>query len=99
MRIATIAAGYADGYPRSLSSKGEVLICGKRAKILGRVCMDQMMADVTDIPEAAAGEMAVLMGKAGEEEITVTELSERSGRFPYEFFSLITPRVTRIYTE
>ena len=100
-RIATITAGYADGYPRSLSSKGEVLICGKRAKILGRVCMDQMMADVTDIPEAAAGEMAVLMGKAleGEEEITVTELSERSGRFPYELFSLITPRVRRIYLQ
>jgi alanine racemase len=98
-RIATVAAGYADGYPRSLSSKGEVLIYGKRARILGRICMDQFMVDVSEIPEAASGEFAVLVGKDGPEEITVEELSERSGRFPYELFSLITPRVTRIYKE
>ena len=98
-RIATVAAGYADGYPRSLSSKGEVLIHGKRARILGRICMDQFMVDVSEIPEAASGEFAVLIGKDGPEEITVEELSERSGRFPYELFSLITPRVTRIYKE
>ena len=98
-RIATVAAGYADGYPRSLSSKGEVLIHGKRARILGRICMDQMMVDVSRIPETESGEFAVLMGKDGAEEITVEELSERSGRFPYELFSLLTPRVTRIYTE
>ncbi len=100
-RIATVSVGYADGYPRSLSSKGEVLIRGKRARILGRVCMDQIMTDVTDIPEAEAGDQAILLGKATEtgEEITVEELSERSGRFPYEFFSLLTARVPRIYTD
>ena len=99
MRIGTVAVGYADGYPRSLSSKGDVLIRGKRARILGRVCMDQIMVDVSDIPDAKAGDLAVLMGRDGEEEITVTELSDRSGRFPYEFFSLIMPRVKRIYVE
>ena len=99
MRIATVAAGYADGYPRSLSSKGEVLIHGKRARILGRICMDQFMVDVSGIPEAESGEFAVLLGKDGAEEITVDELSALSGRFPYELFSLITPRVTRIYEE
>ncbi|MBP5294406.1 MAG: alanine racemase, partial [Lachnospiraceae bacterium] len=99
MRIATVAAGYADGYPRSLSSKGDVLIHGKRARILGRICMDQFMVDVSEIPNALSGEFAVLMGKDGSDEITVEELSERSGRFPYELFSLITPRVTRIYKE
>ena len=98
-RIATIAAGYADGYPRSLSGKGEVLIHGKRARILGRVCMDQFMADVSAIPEAESGEFAVLLGRDGQDEITAEELSERSGRFPYELFSLIAPRVTRLYEE
>ena len=100
-RIATIAVGYADGYPRSLSSKGEVLIRGKRARILGRVCMDQIMTDVTEIPDAEAGDQAVLLGKAPEtgEEITVEELAGLSGRFPYEFFSLLTARVPRVYTD
>ena len=99
MRIATIAAGYADGYPRSLSSKGEVLIRGKRCRILGRVCMDQFMVDADNVPEVKSGEFAVLLGRDGTEEITVEELSERSGRFPYELFSLITPRVPRIVKE
>ena len=65
MRIATIGAGYGDGYPRNLSGKGEVLIHGKRAKILGRICMDQFMADLTGIPEAKEGDSVTLVGRDG----------------------------------
>ena len=74
-RVATIPVGYADGYPRSLSNKGYVLIRGKRAPIIGRVCMDQMMVDVTEIDEAAFMDEVVLVGKSGREEITVDDLS------------------------
>ena len=73
MRIATIPVGYGDGYPRSLSSKGSVLIRGRRAPIVGRVCMDQFMVDVTDIPAELLDEVT-LLGKDGEEEITIDEL-------------------------
>lgn len=97
MRIATIPVGYGDGYPRLLSNKGEVLICGKRARILGRVCMDQFMADVTDIPEAEELDEVVLLGKQGEDCITVEELGAISGRFPYEFVCNIGKRVPRVY--
>ena len=68
MKIATIQVGYGDGYPRSLSNKGSVLIRGKRAKIVGRVCMDQFMVDVTDIPGAAFMDRVVLIGKDGKDE-------------------------------
>lgn len=67
MRIATVSAGYGDGYPRNLSGRGEVLIHGKRAKILGRVCMDQFMVDLTGIPEAKEGDLVTLIGRDGEE--------------------------------
>lgn len=96
-RIATIPVGYADGYPRSLSNKGYVLIRGKRAKILGRVCMDQFMVDVTEIPEAMQGEEVTLMGTDGNENLPVEELSRLSGRFPYEFLCCISRRVPRVY--
>lgn len=96
-RIATIPVGYGDGYPRSLSNKGQVLIRGKRAPILGRVCMDQFMVDVTDIPEAEEFDEVVLMGKSGSDEITVDELGHLSGRFPYEFVCCIGKRVPRVY--
>lgn len=97
MRVATIPVGYGDGYPRSLSNKGDVLIHGKRAKILGRVCMDQFMVDVTDIPQAAFMDPVVLIGKDGEDEITVDELSELSGRFNYEFVCCLGKRIPRVY--
>ena len=97
MRVATIPVGYGDGYPRLLSSKGYVLINGKKAPILGRVCMDQFMADVTGIPEAEAGSTATLLGKDGGSEITVEELSGLCGRFPYEFVCDIGRRVPRVY--
>ena len=99
MRIATIPVGYADGYPRSLSGKGYVLIRGKRAPILGRVCMDQMMVDVTEIPEAARYDEVVLLGSQGEERITAEELGELSGRFNYELVCDVSERVPRVYTD
>ena len=98
MRIATVSAGYADGYPRGASGKGEVLIRGKRARILGRVCMDQFMADVTDIPEAEKWDEVTLVGRDGQEEITMEELADVSGGFHYELPCLIGKRVPRIYT-
>ena len=97
MRVATIPVGYGDGYPRSLSNKGYVLIHGKRVRILGRVCMDQFMADVTDIPETAFMDRAVLVGRDGDEEITVDELADLSGRFNYEFVCCLGKRIPRIY--
>lgn len=98
MRLATIPVGYADGYPRGLSNKGSVLIRGKRAPITGRVCMDQFMVDITNIPEAREYDEVVLLGKSGSEEITAEELSSLSGRFHYELVCDISKRVPRIYT-
>lgn len=95
-RVATIPVGYGDGYPRSLSGKGCVLIGGKRAPILGRVCMDQFMVDVTDIP-ARELEEVTLMGEDHGSFLPVYELSELSGRFPYEFVCDIGKRVPREY--
>ncbi len=98
-RVATIPVGYADGYPRSLSNKGYVLIRGKRAPIIGRVCMDQMMVDVTEIDEAAFMDEVVLVGKSGREEITVDDLSALSGRFNYEFLCDLDKRIPREYVK
>ena len=96
MRIATIPVGYGDGYPRSLSNCGYVLIRGKKAPILGRVCMDQFMVDVTDI-EAELLDEVTLLGRDGDAEITVDELGALSNRFPYEFVCDIGKRVPRVY--
>ncbi len=95
MRIATIPVGYGDGYPRSLSNKGYVLIRGRRAPITGRVCMDQFMVDVTDIPDAREGDMVTLIGSEGGQEITMELLGELSGRFNYELACDIGKRVPR----
>ena len=81
-RIATIPVGYGDGYARSLSNKGYVLIHGKKAPICGRVCMDQFMVDVTDIPEAKEGDRVTLVGRDHDACITLEELGELSGCFP-----------------
>ena len=99
MQIATVSAGYGDGYPRNLSGRGEVLIHGKRAKILGRVCMDQFMVDLTGIPEAKEGDLVTLIGRDGEEEITMEEIAEISGGFHYEIPCLIGKRVPRVYVK
>lgn len=96
-RVATVPCGYADGYPRTLSNKGEVLIHGKRVPILGRVCMDQFMVDVSGIPDVGQGDEVVLLGKQGTERITAEEIGNKSGRFNYEFVCDISKRVPRTY--
>lgn len=97
MRIATIPVGYGDGYPRGLSNKGSVLIRGVRARILGRVCMDQMMVDVTNIPDACEYDEVTLIGSDGNDCITMEELGELSGRFNYELACDLGKRIPRIY--
>ena len=95
MRIATIPVGYGDGYPRSLSNKGCVLIRGQQAPVVGRICMDQFMVDVTGIPSAAEGDMVTLIGSDGGRELTMEDLGELSGRFHYELACDIGKRVPR----
>lgn len=97
MRVATIPIGYGDGYPRSLSNKGYVLIHGKKAPILGKVCMDQMMVDVSAIPMATEGDRVTLIGRDGEEEITADLLGDLSGRFNYELICDLGKRIPRLY--
>ena len=96
-RIATVPVGYADGYWRSLSGKFYVLLHGKRAPILGRICMDQMMVDVSDIPETAVGDQVTLVGTDGNETITVEQIAAEAGSFNYEFICGISRRVPRFY--
>ena len=98
-RVATIPVGYGDGYPRSLSGKGYVLIHGKKAPILGRVCMDQFMVDISEIPEAMEGDKVTLLGMDGTERITAEELGELSGRFNYEFVCDLGKRIPRVYIQ
>lgn len=98
-RIATIPIGYGDGYPRSLSNKGYVLIHGKKAPICGRICMDQFMVDVTDIPEAKEGDIVTLVGKDHGAEITMEEIGDLSGRFNYEFACDLGKRIPRVYVK
>ena len=97
-RVATVPVGYADGYRRSLSGKFYVLIRGKRAPILGRVCMDQMMVDVTDIPGVSLNDKVVLVGRSGEEQITVEQIAAAADSFNYEFICGISRRVPRVYS-
>ena len=97
-KIATIPIGYGDGYPRSLSNKGYVLIKGCKAPITGRVCMDQMMVDVTDIPEEIrVGDRVTLIGQDGNLTITAEEIGDLSGRFNYELVCDLGNRIPRIY--
>lgn len=96
-RIATVSAGYADGYPRALSNQGCVLIHGKKAPIIGRICMDQMMADVTDIPDVQVEDVVTLVGTDGDETITIEEIANPAARFDYEMLCDISSRVTRVY--
>lgn len=95
MKIATVAVGYADGYPRSLAEKAYVLVRGKRAKIVGRICMDQLMIDVSDIENVTMGDEVVLFGK----ELPVEELAEMCGTINYEMVCSVSSRVPRIIKE
>jgi alanine racemase len=94
-RIATLPAGYADGYNRLFSNRGEVLVRGKRAPVVGRVSMDLITIDVTDIAEAAVGDEVVLLGDG----ITVEELAAKLGTITYEVFVNVSARVLRVYLD
>jgi alanine racemase len=98
-RIATIPVGYADGYSRNLSNHGKVMIHGRYAPIVGRICMDQFMVDVTDLPEVKQGDIVTLLGRDGEANILAEELSQWSHSFPYELVCTVGKRIPRVYTE
>ena len=95
--VATIPVGYADGYRRKISGNFYVLIHGQRAPILGRICMDQMMVDVTHIPDVKVNDRVVLVGKFDDEEITMEAIAEAADSFNYEFVCGISRRVPRLY--
>ncbi len=97
MKVATIPVGYADGYWRSLSNKGEVLIRGKRCKILGRVCMDQFVVDVSHLKDVKIGDEVVLIGSQGNEKITAEEIAKLVGTINYEVTCRISERVPRLF--
>ena len=96
-KIATIPVGYADGYSRNLSNQGKVIVRGQYAPILGRICMDQFMVDVTDIKDVEQGDVVTLLGKDGEACITAEELSLWSHSFPYELVCTVGKRIPRVY--
>lgn len=97
MKIATISAGYGDGYPRNLSSKGYILVHGKKAPIIGRICMDQFMVDVTEIPDVEIGDSVTLIGKEKDSQITFEDLAFWGGGFNYELACNLNMRVPRIF--
>ena len=95
--IALLCAGYADGIPRAASNRAQVLVRGKRCPVLGRISMDQTAVDVTDVPDAACGDEAVLVGRQGAEEITLAEFSRAADTIPWETLTSVTKRVPRVY--
>jgi alanine racemase len=95
--VALVPVGYGDGYHRLLSNQGSVLIGGKRAPIVGRVCMDQFVVDVTDIEGVRQDDEIVVFGRQGEEEISAEEVAALAGTINYEVVTSILPRVTRVY--
>ncbi len=98
MRVATLSAGYADGYPRQISNRGvAMLVRGKRCPLLGRVTMDLMVIDVSDLPGAEVGDEVVLMGRQGGEEISATDLAEMAGTITWDIVTRIGSRVRRVY--
>ena len=97
-KIATVPVGYGDGFPRRLSGVGNVIIHGIKVPIIGRICMDQFMVDVTDVPDVAEGDEVVLIGSEGSETITMEEIARQSGMLNYELACIIGKRVPRVYT-
>jgi alanine racemase len=98
-RVALIPVGYGDGYHRALSGKGEVLICGQRAPVVGRISMDQLSVDATHISNAAEGDEAVLIGPQGNERITAEEVAALAGTINYEVTTSLLPRLARVYVQ
>ncbi len=96
-RIATIAAGYNDGFPRFMSNGGHVLVRGVRCPVVGNICMDVAMVDVTDVPDAVAGDEVLIFGRRGDDEISIDELALRGDTISYEILTNISPRVRRIF--
>lgn len=96
-RLATLPVGYADGYSRLLSNKGAVLVRGRRAPVAGRVSMDLVTVDVTDLPGAACGDEVILMGRQGDEEVSVEEIAGKIGTISYEVLCGVSARVPRVY--
>ncbi len=96
-KIATVAIGYADGFNRCLTGKGYVLIKGKKAPLVGKVCMDQIMVDVTDIDDVKVEDKVIILGKSGDEEITAEELGKMANSFAYEIICTFMPRIKRVY--
>ncbi|MCK4768044.1 MAG: alanine racemase, partial [Desulfobacula sp.] len=98
-RLASVPVGYADGFSRRFSSNGTLLVKGHRAPVVGRICMDQTMIDVGDIPDVSPGDEVVLIGSQGDETLGADELAERINTINYEIVSALTPRVKRIYSD
>ncbi len=98
-KIMTLPIGYGDGYPRILGNRAEALVRGRRAKVIGRVCMDMLMLDVTDIPGASMGDEVVLLGAQGDEIITAAELARHAETIPYEIMLGFSPRVRRSWLD
>ncbi len=97
-RVATVLIGYADGYPRRLSNNGSMLVHGQHAPILGRISMDQTVIDVTDIPDAVAGDETVCIGIQGDKSITVSEIAQQIGSIEHEVLTAFSLRVHRVYS-
>jgi alanine racemase len=98
-RIAVLPVGYAEGYPRALSNRGRVLVHGRTGRVVGRVCMNIVMADVTDIPDVRGGDVATLIGRDGDECVTVEELGENAGTINYEILARLSPTLPRVVLE
>jgi len=98
-RIATLHVGYNDGYPRFQSNVGHVLVRGRRVPVVGTVCMDTLMIDVTEVPDAQVGDEVVLIGRQGDEEILPDEIAANGNTINYEIACKISPRVTRIFVQ
>ena len=98
-RIATLPVGYADGYPRAMTGKAQVLVRGRQVPVVGTICMDMCMIDVTDVPEVTYADEVVLMGRQGELEISAQELAKWAGTITYEIVCGVGARVPRRYIE
>ena len=96
-RIAVISVGYGDGYPYSLTNKGQAIIHGRRVPVTGNVCMDLTMLDVTDVPDVAIGDTVTLLGTAEGDKLCANELALLAGTIPYEIICRVSPRVPRVY--